>query len=644
MAWMGDVPKLPCFLDGGNHLPLIHVDDLAKVTQYIISATFPGEDDSPEELDQYLLAIDSTQLKFKEIIVEISKVFNGPDELLQITDTGLQNYDYVDYLTLDLKFEPGTVASWEIEWKFQEGFVQNIRKVRTEYEKKRNLTPLKIAVLGPPLSGKSDLSKQLAHFYKIEYINIGDVVSEYVLKEKQLEDELFELDKDRILAKREKERLKKEKADLKQKRIEEREKRKQERLDRIEQKRLAREEKERLKQEKEDNDDDNDEDKDPDAQQDEPEDKEPENEPEDEPEDEEEPEEDEPEDDEDEPEDDEEDQPDEEEEEDPEDNSPVAVLKRRIAELKKITGLKEENGRFSDKALTEMMKSVLARRICKNQGWVLDGYPKTISQTKLLMLKGGEDGEEEEEEEDEEPADNAENDEDDEDGDREEDERTKGKKANPATMPEYVISLTVDEEDLLSKRVGTIVGHNDSEALSRRLSSFKENNTGENSIVGCLEGMITKGGVQPLTKEIVVSKELNVPKLVDVSVEFIGEPHNYGPSQEELDAIARGQEEKRRIELEKLEHERQMKIKREQEAILERERVKKEDLLRLEEIRKQERELLEIKSKPLRNFLMETILPVLTKGLIEVVQVQPEDPIDYLSEWLFKHADEFDDK
>jgi len=32
-----------------------------------------------------------------------------------------------------------------------------------------------------------------------------------------------------------------------------------------------------------------------------------------------------------------------------------------------------------------------------------------------------------------------------------------------------------------------------------------------------------------------------------------------------------------------------------------------------------------------------TVLPVLTRGLAEVCEVRPEDPVDYLAEWLFRH-------
>ena len=45
---------------------------------------------------------------------------------------------------------------------------------------------------------------------------------------------------------------------------------------------------------------------------------------------------------------------------------------------------------------------------------------------------------------------------------------------------------------------------------------------------------------------------------------------------------------------------------------------------------KEEKEMLEARSLPLRNYLMQHVMPTLTEGLIEACKVKPEDPIDYL--------------
>ena len=50
----------------------------------------------------------------------------------------------------------------------------------------------------------------------------------------------------------------------------------------------------------------------------------------------------------------------------------------------------------------------------------------------------------------------------------------------------------------------------------------------------------------------------------------------------------------------------------------------------LEAVQAEEREMLETKSLPLRNYLMRHVLPTVTQGLIEVSKTKPEDPVDYL--------------
>lgn len=42
----------------------------------------------------------------------------------------------------------------------------------------------------------------------------------------------------------------------------------------------------------------------------------------------------------------------------------------------------------------------------------------------------------------------------------------------------------------------------------------------------------------------------------------------------------------------------------------------------------------------MRQFLMKCIIPVLTEGMIDVWKVKPTDPIDYLSDYVFKKSNE----
>ena len=46
----------------------------------------------------------------------------------------------------------------------------------------------------------------------------------------------------------------------------------------------------------------------------------------------------------------------------------------------------------------------------------------------------------------------------------------------------------------------------------------------------------------------------------------------------------------------------------------------------------------------MRTYLMEAIIPALTEGMLEVVKMQREDPIDFLSEFLFEKGTELENQ
>ncbi len=50
----------------------------------------------------------------------------------------------------------------------------------------------------------------------------------------------------------------------------------------------------------------------------------------------------------------------------------------------------------------------------------------------------------------------------------------------------------------------------------------------------------------------------------------------------------------------------------------------------LAKVQAEEKEMLETQSVPLRNYLMQHVMPTLTEGLIEVCKVKPDDAVDYL--------------
>lgn len=80
------------------------------------------------------------------------------------------------------------------------------------------------------------------------------------------------------------------------------------------------------------------------------------------------------------------------------------MITGKLREIRK--GVEDsENGRLPDETVVELLKQKLESNPCQNQGYVLDGYPKTDEQTRMLFGFSEEDeGAEEEEEEGEEEA------------------------------------------------------------------------------------------------------------------------------------------------------------------------------------------------------------------------------------------------
>ncbi|EEY54071.1 adenylate kinase, putative [Phytophthora infestans T30-4] len=116
-------------------------------------------------------------------------------------------------------------------------------------------------------------------------------------------------------------------------------------------------------------------------------------------------------------------------------------------------------------------------------------------------------------------------------------------------------------------------------------------------------------------------------------------PRNFHPTRAELREQRRAAEKQARAAVfrsAQLIREQDAQDEAAQQAKIARERA------RLELLQCEEAELLETRAKPLRTYLMDTVLPALTEGMLEVVKVQPTDPIDYLAEFLFRKGQELE--
>lgn len=123
---------------------------------------------------------------------------------------------------------------------------------------------------------------------------------------------------------------------------------------------------------------------------------------------------------------------------------------------------------------------------------------------------------------------------------------------------------------------------------------------------------------------------------LEAAINVIGTPHNYGPTPEE-------RREKKLVE-EQIEREKQAEeaakiLENQQQSQREKEIRDAEWSARVAKLEQEEKQLLELQSAPFRAYLMQNVMPTLTKGLTEVCKIRPKDPIDYLAEYLFKMSE-----
>lgn len=281
------------------------------------------------------------------------------------------------------------------------------------------------------------------------------------------------------------------------------------------------------------------------------------------------------------------------------------------AELKAAAGA----GPLSDELIAKVLAGVLTATTCRNQGYILQGFPETLAAASLLFggkkAAGGEEGEEP-------PA-------------EEEGEEGAAKPAGLAAAPEFVIVLEASEDVLKAKLIAQETPSVTEEQLAESLAAYAANNAedSETSILA-LPALADAEPLGPLP----VTSDTTIDTLLTKARVYLGQPRNYGPTDEEIAAKQALEEaEAARIANE----EAKIAAEREQAEAEERARREEHEARRAAEVQQQEQELLEVRSIPLRNYLMQNVIPTLTEGLIEVCKLKPEDPVDYLADYLFKN-------
>uniref|UniRef100_A0A3B4YGR6 Adenylate kinase 7a n=1 Tax=Seriola lalandi dorsalis TaxID=1841481 RepID=A0A3B4YGR6_SERLL len=253
-------------------------------------------------------------------------------------------------------------------------------------------------------------------------------------------------------------------------------------------------------------------------------------------------------------------------------------------------------GRLADHLVFDILQEKLNSKPCRNQGFVLDGFPKTYEQAKMIFIEN-------------------------------QDTMVKTPVYNTKITPEHVIALEASDDFLtkrvqgLPERVAEKTRCTQDEFLPR-LMRYRQLSTAEETLLDYFDEL----EIHPEQIEV----NTDDPDYTDVMkkiTEMVGIPKNYGPSPEEQEEEDREKEEERK---QKLAADAAEKKRRNEAALAEMAAQYEEWQKNLSEVKRQEHELLEAHCLPLRNYLMKYVMPSLTEAMIECSKIKPEDPVDFL--------------
>ncbi|KAM5241080.1 adenylate kinase 7 isoform 1-T1 [Hipposideros larvatus] len=264
--------------------------------------------------------------------------------------------------------------------------------------------------------------------------------------------------------------------------------------------------------------------------------------------------------------------------------------------------MEQNAGRLEDQYVIRFVREKLKSMPCRNQGYILDGFPKTYDQAKDLFNQE----------------------------DKEEEEEVRGKMLpfDKLTIPEFVCALDASDEFLKERVINlperfVAETHYSQDRFLRALSNYRDINTEDETVFNYFDEL----EIHPIHIDVGKLEDAQNRLAIKRLIKEIGKPRNYGLTDEEK------AEEERRAAEELLAKEAMEKAERERhEATEMAEKMARweEWNKRLEEVKREETELLEAQSVPLRNYLMTHVMPTLMQGLNECCKVRPEDPIDFL--------------
>ena len=269
--------------------------------------------------------------------------------------------------------------------------------------------------------------------------------------------------------------------------------------------------------------------------------------------------------------------------------------------------------KLPDEIVIKILRRKLMQNICRNRGYVLDGYPRSYKNAFALF---NEDTDESKPPED----------------------PTKYKVLTEI-LPNSIIRIDNCSDEFLRERMKKLEDINKDPTiiqrrLDRRLQTYKELNEskkGEPNLTNFFnENNIDILGVNGTINEGEILEQCKV------FVERNGKIANYQIFDNQQEYLYKNEINSK---VSKASQEVTKEFEEDEFYDNEKEKVKEDyNKGKASDLEKHEKELLEKKSEVLRRYLAENVIPVLSKGILNVCQKLPEDPVDELANYLFDNA------
>uniref|UniRef100_A0AAV2K4D7 Nucleoside-diphosphate kinase n=1 Tax=Knipowitschia caucasica TaxID=637954 RepID=A0AAV2K4D7_KNICA len=301
-------------------------------------------------------------------------------------------------------------------------------------------------------------------------------------------------------------------------------------------------------------------------------------------------------------------------------------------ELKQISqDIRGDAGLSADRKLLQLLQDKLNSRACLNQGFVLDGFPHTYAQAQQLFDAKAE----------------------------REESNTMEPVYDKKITPENVFVLDA-ADDVLTQRLQCVANAATQQQEQQQRHQQEQKEKQQQQVQQWQEQLYT---AHTFASQLQTHRRLSTadetlidyfeeleiyPEHIDVAagdpenaavlkmiVELVGEPKNYGPSDVEIQAQRARQEEEERI---KLECEYAEKRRKNQATLAEMAAHYEHWRQNLCELQHQQQQLLSAQSLPLRTYLMKFVMPQLSEAMTECTRARPEDPVDFLAEYLLRNS------